>query len=121
MAERPLGLTAICILGFLGAILGILGGIALFGLGKLFGGIIGGAFGGVLGTISSIISVMILIISIISLYTFYGLWKMKKWAWTWTMIAEIISIFLGLFSLNPTILIPVIIVIYLWIKKDIFK
>jgi hypothetical protein len=121
MAERPLGLTAICMLGFLGAILGILGGIALFGLGKLFGGLIGGTFGGILGTVSSIVSVMILIISVISLFTFYGLWKMEEWAWKWTMLAEIISIFLGLFSLNPTIFIPVIIVIYLWMQKDIFK
>jgi len=121
MAERPLGLTIICILGFIGAIIGIFGGIAMFGLGAIFGGLISGMYGGLLGTISWIVGIVILIISIISLYAIYGLWNMKKWAWTLTMILEIISIILGLTALNPSIIIPVIIVIYLWIKKDIFK
>jgi len=113
MAERPLGLTIICILGFLGAILGILGGLAIFGLGAFFGGMIEGMFWGALGALGSGIGIVALIISIVLLYAYYGLWNMKKWAWTWTMILEIISILLSLASLNAGIIIPVIIVIYL--------
>ena len=121
MAERPLGLTIICILGFIGAIIGILGGIAVFALAPILGGLVGGEYGSLLGTGTMIIGIVTLIISIISLYAFYGLWNMKKWAWTWTMILEVISIILGLTSLSPTVIIPVIVVIYLWMKKDIFK
>jgi len=52
---------------------------------------------------------------------------MMKKGWTWTMILEAISIIMGLIQVvyNPTsvvgIILPVIIVIYLWMKKDLFK
>ncbi len=121
MADRPLGLTIICILGFIGAIIGILSGIAIFGVGAIFGSLAGGTYGGLFGAISWIIGIVTLVIGVVSLYAFYGLWNMKKWAWTLTMILEVISIIFGLTSFNPVIIISVIIVIYLWMKKDIFK
>lgn len=121
MANRPLGITIICILGFIGAILLILGGIALLGLGGL--GVMAGSelatlFGGFLG----IIGVIILLLGIVTAIALFWLWQMKKIGWTLTMVMEIIGIVLSLVQMQIiSIIIPAIIVIYLWMKKDLFK
>ena len=122
MTERPLGLTIICIFGFVGAVLTIISGIEmLFALGTTFSGETGGISDNVSGVTGSIIGIVALLISIVSFYAFYGLWNIKKWAWTLTVILEIINIIFDLISLNLAIIIPVIVVIYLWMKRGIFS
>ena len=121
MAERPLGVTIICVLGFLGAILSILGGAVLLGLGGAAITAIGteaAAIGGLAGILGGVI----LIVGIVSLIVLYWLWNMKKIGWTIYMILEIIGIVLNLVSLSIIgLIIPIIIVAYLWTKKDLFK
>jgi hypothetical protein len=125
MAERPTGVTVICILGFLGAILEIVGGLGMVALGGLFGGMSVpsmGAIPGFLAGMFGIFGAILLILGIASFVVIFWLWKMKKIGWTLTMILEIIGILLSLVSFNIIgIVIPVIIVIYLWLKKDLFK
>jgi hypothetical protein len=121
MANRPLGVTILCILGWLGAIFAILGGLALLGIGAI-AGIVGSSLGGLLGGLGIVLGIVVLIIGIANLVVLYWLWQMKKQGWTWTMIIEIIGLVLSLVQMNVTgLIIPAIIVIYLWIKKDLFK
>jgi hypothetical protein len=116
MAERPLGVTLICLLGFLGSILGILGGIGV----SLLGGALG--FSGLTGSgILGIIGIITLLISVASLVGFYWVWNMKKLGWTVIMVLEAINILLLVVSGSyGSLLIPGVVVIYLWMKKDLF-
>lgn len=125
MAQRPTGVSVICILGFLGAIIEIVGGLGMVALGGLTGGIaipemaaVPGFLAGMLGIFGAILVVL----GIASFVVIFWLWQMKKIGWTLTMILEIIGILLSLVSFNIIgLVIPVIIVIYLWLKKDLFK
>ena len=66
-----------------------------------------------------ILALLPLIIGIIGLILFWGLWKLKGWAWFWTLFFNFIAVLLGLFSFSfaPTFLLQwglnIIIVIYL--------
>ena len=121
MAEKPLGVTIICVLGFLGGIIAILGGAALLalpGLAEIAGTAVPAMFEG----IATIMGGIILIIGIATLIVLYWLWNMKKIGWTIYMILQVISIVINLVSMQlASLVIPVIIVAYLWTKKDLFK
>ena len=66
-----------------------------------------------------ILALLPLIIGIIGLILFWGLWTLKGWAWFWTLFFNFIAVILGLlsFSFDVTFLLQwglnVIIVIYL--------
>ena len=66
-----------------------------------------------------ILALLPLIIGIIGLILFWGLWTLKGWAWFWTLFFNFIAVLLGLmsFSLSATFLLQwglnLIIVIYL--------
>ena len=122
MAQRPLGVTVICILGFLGAILGIVGGLGLIVVGSFFSGAVMGAVPGFLAGMLGVFGGVLIVLGIISFVVIYWLWQMKKIGWTLTLIIEIIGILLNLASFNIIgLVIPVIIVVYLLLKKDLFK
>ncbi len=119
-SERPLGVTIISVLGYIGAILMALVGIAMIGFG---GGIAGslGVIGAMFGGIGIVAGVMLLAMSVIAYVVSRGLWNLKKWAWTVTMILEGLSLLGSLMSMNIVgIIIPAIIVYYLYTKKEIF-
>lgn len=74
---------------------------------------------GPLGMILLAFAAISLIIGIIGLILFYGLWNLKGWAWIWTLIINILNI---IFAVYPTIallslILPLIIVIYLLIPS----
>ena len=66
-----------------------------------------------------ILALLPLIIGIIGLILFWGLWTLKGWAWFWTLFFNFIAVLLGLmsFSFSATFLLQwglnLIIVIYL--------
>ena len=67
-----------------------------------------------LGFLFALIGGVMVILGLICLYIGMGLWNLKSWAWTWAMIANILSIVLNIVSFSiPGIIIPLIIVIYL--------
>jgi hypothetical protein len=69
-----------------------------------------------------IVGVLVLIISIVSLIPLIWLWQMKKLGWTVTIALQVLSIVFSLVLMNWFgIVIPLIIVVYLWLKKDLFK
>lgn len=111
MQQRPLGVTIIAIFLILGGIIGILAGLAGFGL---FGTAEGAA-----PAFWSVYSGSLLLVSIIELIVGIGLWMLKGWAWTIAavvvilrVILDVISLFFG-FSFSPIIAL-VIHAIVLW-------
>lgn len=114
MAARPLGVTIICILGIIAALLAIAGGAGALMLGGLLG------IDLVMG-----LSLVSLVVAIITLISLIWLWQMKKMGWTLVMILEIISLIIMIagFSLMNTasIVIALIIVVYLYTKRTLFK
>jgi len=85
--ERPLIITIICILGFIGAAVGFLVGIiALIG-----GSLILGGFGMILG-------ILILAIMLLNFWPLIGLWNMQKWGVIWYTVLAVISLVFSLIN-----------------------
>ena len=78
--QRPLGVTILAVLAFIGGILNILGGIGGFALGG------GWAFFGAI----------YLILGILELGLGYGFWTLKPWAWMLGITLQAISIVLSI-------------------------
>jgi len=124
MAERPLGITIIAILGFIGAVLIIIGGLALSAVGTLLA-----MFLGPLGALGALAGVVVIIVGIVQFIISYGLWKMKKWALYIEMILLLLSIVMSLvtiatsFDFTPiiSIVISALIIYYLYTKKKLFS
>jgi len=116
MTDRPLGVTIICILSWIGA-------IALIAIGAV--AVIGGFFFPLL----FIVGAVFLVIGIVMFLVTFALWQLKMWAWWLIVILNVISIVTGIgsavaaadFSPIVGIILPVIIVIYLWTVKDHFR
>ncbi|OGI14615.1 hypothetical protein A3K63_03700 [Candidatus Micrarchaeota archaeon RBG_16_49_10] len=129
--KRPLGVSIISILGFVGALVLIAIGIALLVFAELgeallmsmfpFFGVILKIAIGVVGGIMILLGVLTLVIS-------YGLWKMKKWAWIIGMVLLGIGVLrdLGSLVVSPLsstvgIAVNAIILYYLWTNRELFK
>jgi hypothetical protein len=118
MADRPLGVSILCILSWIGSII-------LIGLGSI-GAIAAIAIGAPLGLL---LSLSILIIGILLFFVTFGLWQLKSWAFWIVMILNIIQIVLaiGTAVIQGTagpivgIIVPIIIVIYLGTVRDHFR
>jgi hypothetical protein len=116
MTDRPIGVTIICILSWIGA-------IALIAIGALF------VLGGLFIPLLAVIGAVFLVIGIVSFLVTFALWNLKMWAWWIIVILNVISIVSGIgsavayadFSPIFGIIIPVIIVIYLWTVRDHFR
>lgn len=118
MADRPLGVTILCILSWIGALiligLGAIGAIAALALAI---------------PLAVILAAIILIIGILLFFVTFALWQLKMWAWWLVIILNVIQIVLGVGSAvsqgsaGPIIgiIIPIIIVIYLWTVKEHFR
>ncbi len=112
--ERPFGVTVI-------AILEIIGGLVLIGLGAFFAAV--GMAAGVIpffGLPISIVyiglAIILIILGLIAFAIAYGLWTGKGWAWTVALVFSIIGIIIGLLNLPGgiiNIIINAIIIYYL--------
>jgi len=129
MAERPLGITIIAILGFIGAVLLVIGGLFLLFVGTALMEILEGTtglFGGLLGTAAGAI---VLIIGIVQFVISYGLWKLKKWALYIEFILLLLGIvnsiimmaYIGDLTQIVAIIISAIILYYLYSKRKVFS
>jgi lysylphosphatidylglycerol synthetase-like protein (DUF2156 family) len=87
--SRPLGVTVVAILQFLGGILLVLGGAALAALPQLVGLPL---FGFLLGGLG----VFLVVIGALALLVGWGLWTGKGWAWWLTVILQALNIVLSL-------------------------
>jgi hypothetical protein len=102
---RPVGVTILAILDFLGALACIGLGILMFvggGLGAMAGAKAGdgsGGFGALVGALGAAAGVAFLIFGVISFLVGWGLWKLKNWARIITIICMALGIAGGLFGL----------------------
>jgi len=92
-------------------------GLALVG----FGGILSGTEALVVGFMSGIVGAALLGVGAVMLFLAFGLWNMEGWAWNMTMMLGAISITLNLVSQSWLgVIIPAIVMIYIWMNKSIF-
>lgn len=108
MSEKPTGVLILAILQLISAISWLLVGALAFMAGALLLPILG-----------MLLAFFPLIIGIIGLILFYGLYTLKGWAWFWALIINLLGLILGLFGNLTDIMnlislaISAIIVIYL--------
>lgn len=101
--SAPLGVKIICILGAIGGALGFLGSLALLGMAPA------------VGTVA-------LIISIIQIVVVMGLWNLRSWAWTVSMIVYGLGLLLDLLAINILgLLIGIVVLSYLASKRRLFR
>jgi hypothetical protein len=102
---RPVGVTILAILDFLGALACIGLGILMFvggGLGAMAGSQAGdgsGGLGALVGALGAAAGVVFLIFGVISFVLGWGLWKLKNWARLITIILLALSVAGSLFGL----------------------
>ncbi len=115
--KRPLGITIICILGFIGVFLSIVSGIAILSISDLMA-----EFSQLYGAMTHIIIGLSMIFAAIEVIGLYWLWNMLKKGWFVVITIEIIGIVFSLVSFNIIgVLIPAVIVYYLYINRNLFK
>ena len=104
----------ISILGFIGAAMAVLGGLAMI----LFGGMFMTAEGaGVLGALGGAAGVFMIIIGIIQFWIYFKLMKLVNWA----RIVVIIFAVLSLFSFPIGTILGILIIYFLALNKDVRK
>jgi hypothetical protein len=123
--RRPLGVTILAILAIIVGIIAVIGGI----LGFLGIGIAGGQIPRVLDVVAIVALVLLLIFGVANLVVGWGLWTLKAWAFWVTVVVQILTIadhifgwlvhHIGLGSLIADIVIPVIILVYLFADRNV--
>ncbi|WP_423745935.1 hypothetical protein V5735_08295 (plasmid) [Haladaptatus sp. SPP-AMP-3] len=110
--SAPLGIKIICVLGALGA----LGGL-LRGLGVLFSSPIG-----------LIVGTIVIVFAIAKLAVVWGLWTLKSWAWTLTIIVyglsllmDVLRFFTGHLAAFFGIVVGGLLLAYVYSKRDYYK
>jgi len=87
MSDKPTGVMILAILQLISAIAWLAVGALAFIAGAMLLPIFG-----------MLLAFFPLIIGIIGLILFYGLWSLKGWAWFWTLIINLLGLILGVFG-----------------------
>ncbi len=145
MANRPTGVTVICVLVFILSILETIGGVAYFGF-RAIAGVASGAADflgvviylccpgpGLLGGadlyifVTAAVGAIYLVAGLVGLVASYLLLKMKRTGWILVTIIGIISIIVNLLSItsgatiNLSFILWIIVLIYLYTKRSLFS
>ena len=107
--NRPIGITILAILTILVGILTLLGGLFIMGIGGL--GIAIGA--GPLGALAAAFGAIIVLFGIIAVVAGIGLLNLRPWAWWLAIIVAVIQLVLNGLTLNWTLVLWLIILVYL--------
>jgi uncharacterized membrane protein (DUF2068 family) len=123
--RRPVGVTIIAVLDIIVGLLVLIGAI----LGFLGLGLAGERIPGAIDAVAGVALGVAVIIGIAQLVVGWGLWTLKRWAFWTTVVLEILTIADHLFawlvhhisiaSLIGNIVIPVIIVVYLFADRNV--
>jgi len=141
VAKRTKDITAIGIIGIIWALITLISGIALvvvvstMGVGAITNAALLASYGLLLHLVTLIsnysiilsgfgivVGIIIIAVSLMLLYGFHKIWDMKKAGWKIVMTFEVIGFLISLASLSVIgVIIPLIIIGYLWKKKSLFK
>ena len=93
--NRPQSVTVLAILQLISGIFSLLDGLFILLFAGIFGGLgaaVGGAKAGtVIGSFIAIFAALSFILGFLSLLLTWGLFQLKNWAWTGTLIVHIIA------------------------------
>jgi len=115
IVERPIGITIICLIGWLFSFPSIIGGIVGF---KFLG-----VYSGKTEAFVIITSFGFVAIGILAVLSYYGLWKMKKLGFYGVLIHSIVFIlamFIGEIFNIGIFLYMVFVIVYLITKRKLF-
>lgn len=131
---RPMGITILALLALIGGVFGLLGGLALIGLGGVAGGVIGGTTGAAVGGFAVLVGLIVLIGAALYLAFAYGAWTLKPWGWAlgvigalWGIVSRLVAvlmssdIFGNLFSLSTIVSVAVPIAILYYLNTPVVK
>lgn len=111
--SAPLGIKVLCGVSGLFALLSVLGGLALLASGSGLG------FG---------LGLLVLVLSGLQFVLLWGLWTVRSWAWTWSMVLYGLNLVLGVLNLligSPEyvlgVLITAAIMWYLYSKRSLYR
>jgi hypothetical protein len=91
MQQRPTGVTVLAVLAAIGGVLGIIGGIALAGIGSLAFGLVGSAD---LGSLAFVVGGAQLVVGALYLAFAIGAWGGRPWAWATGIVVALANIVL---------------------------
>ena len=100
--QRPMGITILAILAFIGGILGICGGLAGIVGASFLGGLAAAAGAGnvtTLGGMAVVYSIIGLALAVAYLVFGFGAWTLKPWAWMLGMVLAGLNIVFQLVAL----------------------
>lgn len=118
--ERPLGVTVISILSWISAFASIVIGLLIVAVG-IVGGVIP-LIGLAVTSLGVLIGTIFILIGIVVATVTYWLWKLERRGWRWVMVFTLIQLVFGAFGGNIlSVALSLIILVYLWMKRDIFK
>ncbi|MHA2042562.1 MAG: hypothetical protein ACW975_11955 [Candidatus Thorarchaeota archaeon] len=107
MSDKPMGVLILALLQLLSALAWLaMGVLALMAFG----------FDPIALLLGGFFSFIFIIVGIIGLILFYGLWTTKGWAWLWTLIINLLGILGGIGDFMGNIIplaISIVIVVYL--------
>jgi hypothetical protein len=92
---RPIGVTILAILEVVIGLVMVFEGSGLAVLGAL-AGMFSQGFSDLLGALSGILGGILIAIGILSLFTAFGVWTGKGWAWTVSLVLAILGLLFGL-------------------------
>jgi uncharacterized membrane protein (DUF2068 family) len=87
--QRPMGITILAVLAFIGGILGICGGLSGIVAGSFLGGLaasVGASNAAALGGMAAVYSIVALAFAVADLVFGFGAWTLKPWAWMLGMV-----------------------------------
>lgn len=127
-SKRPTGVTIISILGFLLSLMMLITGVAAIGFSSFFGSAAEQTIGvSGFGSVFIVLGIIMLIVGIVGIIAFYLLWKMKKSGMMLVMIVGVLSIISSVLQMKTIsasglvgIILWIIILVYLFKKKDMF-
>ncbi|KZN24485.1 hypothetical protein A4G99_08865 [Haladaptatus sp. R4] len=108
----PLGIKILCFLSVIVGVLSLIGGL---------GTLLTGGFGFIVGLI-------IIVLAIGQIVVAWGLWTLQSWAWTLTIIVyglriagDLIQLLLGDFSAIISLVVGLLLLAYIYSKRDYYK
>jgi len=93
--NRPQSVTVLAILQLISGVFSLLDGLFILLFAGIFGGLgavgFGAKVGNVIGGFIAIFAAISFILGLLSLLLAWGLFQLKKWAWTGTLIVHLIA------------------------------